>query len=108
MGQTTQAQPNVSQATVVLADGKRASSLAATGLALGILSIITSLVWYLSLPTGIAALKKGNRSGVSVVSIVIETIGIVLTLIILILAIAYVMQNPDKFPEVRSMMAPLL
>lgn len=81
------------------------SGFSITSMVLGILSILSSLVWFISIPLGIISLvfgvlgrSKGGR-GMAIAGIVTSIIGIILSIIILAAALQYVEENPDAMQQ---------
>ncbi|OUE24020.1 hypothetical protein BFL36_06530 [Clavibacter michiganensis] len=70
--------------------------LSITSMVLGIVSVVTSLVWFLSVPLGIAALVTGilgrkrtpEAKGFWLTGIITGVVGIVLSIVFVVLAIA--------------------
>ena len=77
------------------------SGLSIAGMVLGILSLITSLIFYLSIPLGILAIilsaigmRKGGK-GMAIAGIVLGALGIIASIAIILIVLGYCGSNPN-------------
>lgn len=75
-------------------NGDRSNGMAIASMVPGIVSIVLSCLWYISVPSAIASLvlgimhnKKNGKCGMSTAGIVCSVIGLVLTILLIVLAV---------------------
>lgn len=85
------------------------SGFSIASLVLGILSLVCSLIWFISIPLGVAALvfgfmgKPKGGKGMALAGIITGAIGIVASIIIVIVALQYLENIPDQQTRYNSL-----
>ncbi len=90
------------------------NGLSIASLVLGILSLTTSIIWFLAIPLGVAALicgfigrSKGGK-GMATAGIITAIAGIILTIVITAFALKYLDDHPEESQQYNNIPTSLL
>lgn len=84
---------------------KDKKGFAIAALVLGIVAIVLSCLWYISIPCGILALifgilgRKSSKKGMSIAGLVTGVIGMIISIIILVVLIVNIFSAVNDFTE---------